>query len=198
MEENKTTVTEGQENATGNAQEDTKAPDAKAPEQPEANMQDIMNEMAKLKRMYDKASSEAAEFKKKYRESLSEAEKASMEKAEKEAAREEEFNKLVRENNINRLEKQYLKLGYTADEAERMAIAEADNDQELKIKIMSEVDGRKQKEFEEKFYASRPNVNVGGGTGVSISKEQFDAMDPVELTKLKRENPAEYDRLMAM
>jgi hypothetical protein len=63
---------------------------------------------------------------------------------------------------------------------------------------MSEVDGRKQKEFEEKFYASRPNVNVGGGTGVSISKEQFDAMDPVELTKLKRENPAEYDRLMAM
>lgn len=198
MEENKTTVTEGQENAAGNAQEDTKAPEAKAPEQPEANMQDIMNEMAKLKRMYDKASSEAAEFKKKYRESLSESEKASMEKAEKEAAREEEFNKLVRENNINRLEKQYLKLGYTADEAERMAIAEADNDQELKIKIMSEVDGRKQKEFEEKFYASRPNVNVGGGTGVSISKEQFDAMDPVELTKLKRENPAEYDRLMAM
>jgi flagellar biosynthesis GTPase FlhF len=198
MEENKTTVTEGQENAAGNAQEDTKAPEAKAPEQPEANMQDIMNEMAKLKRMYDKASSEAAEFKKRYRESLSEAEKASMEKAEKEAAREEEFNKLVRENNINRLEKQYLKLGYTADEAERMAIAEADNDQELKIKIMSEVDGRKQKEFEEKFYASRPNVNVGGGTGVSISKEQFDAMDPVELTKLKRENPAEYDRLMAM
>ena len=198
MEENITTVTEGQENAAGNAQEDTKAPEAKAPEQPEANMQDIMNEMAKLKRMYDKASSEAAEFKKKYRESLSESEKASMEKAEKEAAREEEFNKLVRENNINRLEKQYLKLGYTADEAERMAIAEADNDQELKIKIMSEVDGRKQKEFEEKFYASRPNVNVGGGTGVSISKEQFDAMDPVELTKLKRENPAEYDRLMAM
>jgi flagellar biosynthesis GTPase FlhF len=198
MEENKTTVTEGQENAAGNAQEDTKAPEAKAPEQPEANMQDIMNEMAKLKRMYDKASSEAAEFKKKYRESLSESEKASMEKAEKEAAREEEFNKLVRENNINRLEKQYLKLGYTADEAERMAIAEADNDQELKIKIMSEVDGRKQKEFEEKFYASRPNVNVGGGTGVSISKEQFDAMNPVELTKLKRENPAEYDRLMAM
>ncbi len=198
MEENKTTVTEGQENAAGNAQEDTKAPETKAPEQPEANIQDLMNEMAKLKRQYDKASSEAAEFKKKYRESLSESEKASMEKAEKEAAREEEFNKLVRENNINRLEKQYLKLGYTTDEAERMAIAEADNDQELKIKIMSEVDGRKQKEFEEKFYASRPNVNVGGGTGVSISKEQFDAMDPVELTKLKRENPAEYDRLMAM
>lgn len=198
MEENKTTVTEGQEAA--NQETNAQAAEQKTLEakQPEANIQDLMNEIAKLKRAADKNASEAAEYKKKWKESLSETEKASMEKAEKEAAREEEFNKLVRENNINRLEKQYLKLGYTADEAERMAIAEADNDQELKIKIMSEVDGRKQKEFEEKFYASRPNVNVGGGTGVSISKEQFDAMDPVELTKLKRENPAEYDRLMAM
>lgn len=198
MEENKTTVTEGQETVNQEANEQSTEQKQKDAKQPEANIQDLMNEIAKLKRAADKNASEAAEYKKKWKESLSETEKASMEKAEKEAAREEEFNKLVRENNINRLEKQYLKLGYTADEAERMAIAEADNDQELKIKIMSEVDGRKQKEFEEKFYASRPNVNVGGGTGVSISKEQFDAMDPVELTKLKRENPAEYDRLMAM
>lgn len=199
MEENKTTVTEGQ--ITG--AEEAKAPETKVTETKdqkvaEPNVQELMNELAKSKREKDKACSEAAEFKRKYKEMLSESEKASMEKAEKEAAREEEFNRLVRENNINRLEKQYMKLGYTPDEAERMAVAETDNDQELKIKIMAEVDGRRQKEFEEKFYASRPNVNVGGGTGVSISKEQFDAMNPVELTKLKRENPAEYDRLMAM
>ena len=199
MEENKTTVTEGQTATT----EEVKAPETKATETKdqkiaEPNVQELMNELAKSKREKDKACSEAAEFKRKYKEMLSESEKASMEKAEKEAAREEEFNRLVRENNINRLEKQYMKLGYTPDEAERMAVAETDNDQELKIKIMAEVDGRRQKEFEAKFYASRPNVNVGGGTGVSISKEQFDAMNPVELTKLKRENPAEYDRLMAM
>ena len=199
MEENKTTVTEGQTTTT----EEVKAPETKATETKdqkiaEPNVQELMNELAKSKREKDKACSEAAEFKRKYKEMLSESEKASMEKAEKEAARDEEFNRLVRENNINRLEKQYMKLGYTPDEAERMAVAETDNDQELKIKIMAEVDGRRQKEFEAKFYASRPNVNVGGGTGVSISKEQFDAMNPVELTKLKRENPAEYDRLMAM
>ena len=195
MENEKTTVTEDAE--VKDVVEETQKENV-SEKQSEPDVQELLTEIARLQRKADKAATEAAEFKKRYRESLSESEKASMEKAEKEAAREEEFNKLVRENNINRLEKQYLKLGYTADEAERMAIAEADNDQELKIKIMSEVDGRKQKEFEEKFYASRPNVNVGGGTGVSISKEQFDAMDPVELTKLKRENPAEYDRLMAM
>jgi hypothetical protein len=89
-------------------------------------------------------------------------------------------------------------IGYTDEEASKMAIAEADNDQATKIKIMSEVDGRKKKEYEAEFLASRPDVNVGGSAGNTVTKEQFDAMNPVELTQLKRENPAEYDRLMKM
>lgn len=169
-----------------------------APEKAEPSVQDLMTEIARLKRQADKASSEAAEYKKKWKSSLTEVEKASMEKAEKEAAREEEFNQLKRENSINRLEKQYMQLGFTADEAARMAVAETDGDQETKIKIMSEVDGRKKKQYEAEFFASRPDVNIGGGSGKTITKEQFDAMNPVELTALKRENPAEYDRLMGL
>ena len=196
MEENKTTVAEETK------QEEVKVePEVKAevkPETKEPTVQELMTELAKLKRTADKAASEAAEFKRKYRESLSEVEKASMEKAEKEAAREEEFNQLRRENSINKLEKQYLVLGFTADEAARMAVAETDGDQEAKIKIMSEVDGRKKKQYEAEFLASRPDVNVGGSAGNTVTKEQFDAMGPIELTKLKRENPTEYDRLMKM
>lgn len=194
MNEEKTTVAE-----------ETKQEEAKVESEPkteskqdEPSVQDLMTEIAKLKRQADKASSEAAEFKRKYRDSLSEVEKASMEKAEKEAAREEEFNKLLRENNINRLEKQYMALGFTTDEAARMAVAEADGDQDAKIKIMKEVDDRKKKDFEKEFFASRPDVNVGGSSGVTVTKEQFDAMNPVELTQLKRANPAEYERLMKM
>ena len=164
----------------------------------EPSIQDLMTEIARLKRQADKASSEAADYKRKWKSSLSEVEKASMEKAEKEAAREEEFNQLRRENSINRLEKQYMQLGFTPDEAARMAIAETDNDQDAKIKIMSEVDGRKKKQYEAEFLASRPDVNVGGSTGNTVTKEQFDNMGPVELTKLKRENLAEYNRLIAM
>ena len=195
MEENKNTETQEQEvvNTEPEQKEEVKT-ETKA----EPSVQELMTEIAKLKRQADKASSEAAEFKKRYRESLSEVEKASMEKAEKEAAREEEFNQLKRENAINRLEKQYRQLGYTEDEAARMAVAETDGDQETKIKIMSEVDGRKKKQYEAEFFASRPDVNVGGGASNTVTKEQFEAMGPVELTKLKRENPAEYDRLMKM
>ncbi len=193
MEENKNTETQEQEVVETEQKEEVKAETKTEP-----NVQELMTEIAKLKRAADKASSEAAEFKKKYRESLSEVEKASMEKAEKEAAREEEFNQLKRENSINRLEKQYMQLGFTADEAARMAVAETDGDQEAKIKIMSEVDGRKKKQYEAEFFASRPDVNVGGGASNTVTKEQFDAMNPVELTALKRENPAEYERLMKM
>lgn len=195
MEESKTTVTQEQE--TTEEQVETKVEETAEPKN-EPNVQELMTEIARLQRKADKAASEAAEFKKRYRESLSEVEKASMEKAEKEAAREEEFNQLRRENSINKLEKQYMVLGFTVDEAARMAVAETDGDQEAKIKIMSEVDGRKKKQYEAEFLASRPDVNVGGSAGNTVTKEQFDAMGPIELTKLKRENPTEYDRLMKM
>ena len=196
MEENKTTVAEEtkQEEVKVVAE---KKEEAKTETKNEPSVQELMTEIAKLKRQADKASSEAAEFKRKYRESLSEVERASMEKAEKEAAREEEFNKLLRENSINRLEKQYMALGFKEEEASRMAVAEADGDQDVKIKIMKEVDERKKKDFEKEFFASRPDVNVGGA-GSTVTKEQFDAMDAIEMTKLKRENPAEFNRLMAM
>lgn len=164
----------------------------------EPSVQELMDELAKVKRQADRNASEAAEFKRKYRESLSEVEKASMEKAEKEAEREEQFQTLLRENTINKIEKSYLAMGWTADEATRMATAETDGDIDAKIKIMAEVDARKKKDYEAEFIKSRPDVNVGGGSGKSYTKEQFDNMGVVERTKLKRENPAEYKRLVAL
>jgi len=164
----------------------------------EPTVQELMVEMAKLKRAQEKASSEAADYKKKWQASLSEQEKASMEKAEAEAKRQEEWNAIVRENKINKVEKTYLAMGWNADESSRMAIAEVDDDFDGKIRIQREVDARKKKEYEAEIFKTIPNVNIGGSSGKTYTKEQFDAMSPVELTKLKRENPAEYDRLMAL
>lgn len=129
------------------------------PETP--SVQELMNEIAKLKRAVDKSSSEAADYKKKWKETLSQTEVATMEKAEEEARRDEQLKALMRENQINKLEKTYLGLNYTADEASRMAIAEADNDFDAKQKIMAEVDARKQKELEAQWLASRPSPSMG-------------------------------------
>lgn len=181
-------------------QEQPKTPETQEPSARELNekLQEALTELAKVKRNQEKAASEAAEYKKKWKESLSASEQASMEKAEVEAQRDEELKQLRRDNSINKVEKNYLAMGWTADEASRMAIAEVDGDIDTKVKIMAEVDARKKKEYEAEFIRNRPDVNIGGGSGVSYTKEQFDKMGVVERTKLKRENPAEYDRLMKL
>ena len=162
----------------------------------EEDVQKLMTELAKARRDRDKASSEAAEFKKKYRESLSEVEQANMEKAEREAAREEEFKALKREVEINRLEKTYLAMGWTADEASRMATAEADGDMDAKLKVMTEAQERQKKDLEKNILASYGNVNVGASGSSTVTPEQFKNMSIAERSNLFRENKAEYDRLV--
>ena len=199
MEENKSTETVVEAEKT-EAQVAEK-PAEKPAEQPETkhteeDVQKLMVELAKAKRERDKASTEAREYKDKWKASLSEVEAANMEKAEKEAAREEEFNKLKRENSINRLEKTYLAMGWTPDEAQRMATAETDNDFDTKLKVMAEVDERKKKEMEKTILASYGNVNVGATGSTSYTVEQFGKMSISERSKLYSENREEYNRLV--
>lgn len=161
-------------------------------EQP--SVQELMVEIAKLKRKADKASSEAADWKKKFRATQSVQEIADAEKAEAEAKRQEENEAIRRELSILKLEKSYLGMGFTADEASRMAVAEADGELETKMKILAEVDTRKQKDFETEFYKSRPEISAGVG-GKIVTQEEFDNMSLYELTKLYRENPEAYAQL---
>lgn len=162
----------------------------------EEDVQKLMVELAKAKRERDKASTEAAEFKKKYKNSLSEVEAANMEKAEREAAREEEFKQLKREVEVNRLEKNYLAMGWSADEASRMATAEADGDMETKLKVIAEVQERQKKDLEKSILASYGGVNVGASNSSTVTPEQFSAMSIGERTKLFNENKEEYNRLV--
>ena len=199
MEENKNTdvtpVVEGQD-VQPKQEEKPVEPVETDKKHSEEDVQKLMTELAKARRDRDKASSEAAEFKKKYRESLSEVEQANMEKAEREAAREEEFKALKREVEINRLEKTYLAMGWTADEASRMATAEADGDMDAKLKVMTEAQERQKKDLEKNILASYGNVNVGASGSSTVTPEQFEKMSIAERSNLFRENKAEYDRLV--
>ena len=177
----------GDKSSKGKEKDDSKNNDV--------DVQQMMTDYAKLKRAFDKTSSELAETKKALKERLTEQEIASQEKAEAEAKREEEFEYYKRKDKIHETEKAYLKLGYTADEAERIATAEADGDFDAKTKIMAEVDARKAKELEAKFIAERPEINAGTGSDV-LTKEKFDHMDMVERTKLRRNDPETYEKFI--
>lgn len=170
-----------------------------APKEP--TVQELMVEMAKLKKAQERAASEAAEYKKKYNATLSEKEKIDVEKAEKEAEKEERFKALERENHINKLEKGYLAMKYTADEASRMAVAEADGDLEAKMKIMAEVDARKQKEIEQEIRRSIPEPNFGvGNEEPTFTKEEFDKIVKTsgynKLREIKEKYPETYKKYM--
>lgn len=195
MEEKKNTEPEVVEQETPATPEEpeTKPEEVKHTEE---DVQKLMVELAKAKRERDKASTEAAEFKKKYKNSLSEVEAANMEKAEREAAREEEFKQLKREVEVNRLEKNYLAMGWSADEASRMATAEADGDMETKLKVIAEVQERQKKDLEKSILASYGGVNVGASNSSTVTPEQFSAMSIGERTKLFNENKEEYNRLV--
>lgn len=164
------------------------------------DVQELLTELAKLKRTNDKLASESAEWRKKYQATLSEQEKASEEKAEREAEREERLQALIRENTINKIEKAYLGQGWTADEAAKMAVAEADNDFETKMKIQKAVEDRKAKQVMTDFLKSRPDIQYGTEKS-GMTREQFDRMvdknDVAGLTKFRREHPDEYKRYMA-
>ena len=159
------------------------------------DIQQMMNDYAKLKRAFDKTSSELAETKKALKEKMTEQEIASQEKAEAEAEKEEHYKQIERENKIYKIKATYLGLGYTSDEAQRIAEAEADNDFEEKTKIMSEVEARKKKEMEAEFLASRPDINTGSGSDV-LTKEKFDQMTMIEKSALRRSDPDTYEKMI--
>lgn len=169
-------------------------------EQP--SMQDLLTRIAKLEREKNKASAEAADFKKKWRDSLSETEKASQEKAEEEAKRAEEFESIKRENAIYRMTESYREEGFDDALAKKAATAEVDGDRELVHAIRKQVAEAREKaikaDMQKEFFA-KYQVNAGQGSAENaITKEQFEAMTLIERSKLKRDNEAEYNRLIAL
>lgn len=193
---------ENQKEAVEQAEQENKPKDKQHEEeketgQKEPTVQELMVELAKERRLREKANSEAAGYKKQLNAKMSEKERIDAEKAEREAERDEQFQQLMRENKINKVEKSYLALGYTAEEAEKMAVAEVDEDFDAKLKIQLAVQKRQKREYEAEFLKSRPELNAGAGEK-KLTKEQFDNMGLAEKSKLFRENEAEYNRLNSM
>lgn len=162
------------------------------------SMQDLLVEIAKLERKNNKLSSENAKLNKDLRDRMSEKEIADKDKAEAQAARDEEFASMKRQIQIHDFTENYMDLGYSKDLAKKAATAQADGDNETLLEIQKQAQEAERKAWEADFLKKRPELNAGVSTGKTITKEQFNAMGLAERTKLFRENKAEYDRLNAM
>ena len=143
-------------------------PDNK-PEEKEPTVEELMAQLAqeransaKLQNDYNKASSEAANYRKQLKAKQTAEEQE--EEAKKEA--EEEHKKYVKglEDTI-RMTNRYLAIGMSGEMAKDTAKAELENDMEKVTENMSKFKDASIKAAESEWLKSRPEVNAGQGEG---------------------------------
>lgn len=119
------------------------------------------DEVTKLKAALSKANSDAAEWKRQFREKQTEAERAEAERKEHEAAVEDELRKLRRDKSVSGYVAQYLALGYTQELALKAAEATADNDAATIMSCQQEYIEAKTKELEAAALNKQPSITPG-------------------------------------
>lgn len=199
MEETKTTEVTKEEETKVEPKEEAKETKVEPKEEEKKpTIDELMVEVAKLRRQADKNASEAKEWKDKYRSTLSEKEVMDAEKAEAMAQRDAEFESMKKTLQINELTENFMDLGYPKELAKKAATSQVEGDTSALLAYQKQFQEQQRKKWEKDFLATRPEINVGSGSGTSYTKEQFDSMSLIERTKLKRENEAEYKRLLAL
>ena len=139
------------------AEEKLKALEEYEIETPKDNTTEVNN----LKEALSKANSQAAEWKRQFREKQTEQERAEAERAEREKAVEEELRGLRRDKTVSGYVANCLALGYNKDLAQRAAEAMADNDAAAIMACQQEFLEAKEKELEEKALNKQPTLTSG-------------------------------------
>ena len=119
------------------------------------------DEVTKLKAALSKANSDAAEWKRQFREKQTEAERAEAERKERVAAVEDELRTLRRDKSVSGYVAQYLALGYTQELALKAAEATADNDAATIMSCQQEYIEAKTKELEAAALNKQPSITPG-------------------------------------
>ena len=119
------------------------------------------DEVTKLKNALSKANSDAAEWKRQFREKQTEQERAEAERAEREKAVEEELRGLRRDKTVSGYVAQCLALGYEKELALKAAEAMADNDAAAILACQQEFIELKKKELEANALNLQPTLTSG-------------------------------------
>lgn len=124
---------------------------------PKDNSEEVKN----LKESLSKANSQAAEWKRQFREKQTEAERAEAERAEREKAVEEELKTLRRDKSVSGYVAQCLALGYSAELAQKAAEAMADGNTAEILACQQTFLEAKQKELEAAALNKQPTITSG-------------------------------------
>jgi hypothetical protein len=132
------------------------------------------DEVTKLKEALSKANTDAANWKRQFREKQTEQERAEAERAEREKAVEEELRGLRRDKSVSGYVAQYLALGYNKELALKAAEATADNDAAAILACQHEFIEAKTKEIEAAALNKQPTLSVGAPPTASGIDDETD------------------------
>jgi len=153
-------------------------------------------ELSKLKSAMDKASSEAADYKKKYKSLVDEQTLQNEEKEESIKAMQEELASAKKQLSVIENAKQMLALGYSDEQATKAANALAEGKLTEVFKIQKEVmDGKIKAVQEQGLKAMKEPLAQGSEAVTSITPEQFNKMGYSERTELFKNDPDTYAKL---
>lgn len=127
------------------------------------------------KSLLEKANSEAADYKKKWKSASSEQEQKAIEDAEKQAAIEEELKSLRRSNKVSEYEKQHLALKYDEKDAKEIAEALYDGDMDTVFRLQKKHEEALQKSIKADLMKQMPTPPSGNQTTVDYSKQIAEA-----------------------
>jgi hypothetical protein len=148
----------------------------------------------KLKAALDKATSEAAGFKKQLRERMTEEEARAAKDAEDRAAIQKELEQLRAEKLVDQHTAKFLGLGYDEALARETATALAAGDTELVFKNHAKFIADREKALKAEILKSTPTPPAGDGAE-KISKEDVQKMSLADKQKFFRENPEQYKEI---
>lgn len=127
------------------------------------------------KSLLDKATSEAADYKKKWKAASSDQEQKAIEDAEKQAAIEEELKSLRRSTKVSEYEKQHLALKYDEKDAKEIAEALYDGDMDTVFRLQKKHEEALQKSIKADLMKQMPTPPSGNQTTIDYSKQIAEA-----------------------
>ena len=154
----------------------------------------LLAENKRLKKASDKNASDASNWKKKYMDTQTEADKLSMEKAERDAELREELEALRKESKVNKFAKSFLAMGYSEEQATKAAEAQYSGDTDELFRIQKQYQEEYAKKIRADIMKTMPAPATGNDDDVQITQEQFDNMSYLELKELYEKRPAVYKK----
>ena len=163
--------------------EPTEVPDTgSANKSIEEQLAELLAENKRLRRANDKASSEAADYKRQLNARLTESERQEQERAEANEKLRSELEELRKERDLSRLMKNFTVLGYSEQMAQEAAEAQYEGDTERMFEVQRKYKSELENSIKAQFMRGTPAPQGGQlSGGVPLSEAQIKSMTPAEI-----------------